>query len=383
MSLFRKLVILFGLLSLVILTSTLAIVYSESTNTIVKLSKQKAVSIIETIDSALESNIPDYQFEEVLLHLKQQDPNIMSFDIYKLNGSLYDIASTNPNNIGSKASPTSVVALTKNQTVTTLKGTTMEITAPILGYKRVVYSANVKFSIADDLKSTRTLLIRVLLVGLCALVLAVLAAWLFTREFLSKPVLAVVSAVNDVATGNLQTNLSSSERRRDEIGTLARSFQRMTTNLQQLMSRMAETADELNRDFEQLVRNGDYTSRGALHVSDVIMHVSNSAEQQAERLRQVRQSLSSILADMERKGNDRQGQIGLLSGNGQLLEIIQSWIASVESAVSSADEMNQSLKGIASTADGQLGAISQVNLTAARLSQMASDLRTLIATFET
>lgn len=359
---------------LVVLSATLTIVYSESRRTIVALSAQKAVSIIQTIDSALLSNVPDYQFEDVLLHLKKQEPNIISFDIYKLNDSLYDIASTNPQQIGTQASPTSVVALGNKRPTTNLQGDVMQITVPITGYAGGIYDANVKFSIADDLRSNQRLLVYVLLVGLCAIVLAVFSAWLFTREFLSKPVLAIVSAVNDVATGNLQVDLSLFKRRRDEIGHLARSFDLMTNTLQQLMRRMAETANELNQDFEQLVKHGDYTATGALNVSDVISHVTKSAGEQMTRLAELRDQMNETST-----GNVVRMSRG---SHANLLDDIARWLRSVHGLIERVHTMDEHLQSVSSTTNGQLGAIQEVNRTAARLSQIASELRELIGTFD-
>ncbi|WP_067617927.1 HAMP domain-containing protein [Alicyclobacillus acidiphilus] len=376
MSLFRKLVILFGVVMLVVLSTTLAIVYSESRRTIIALSGEKAVSIIQTIDSALLSNVPDYQFENVLLHLKKQDPNIISFDIYKLNDSLYDIASTNPQRIGTQASPSSVVALGSKRPITNLQGNVMQITVPITGYAGGIYDANVKFSIADDLRSNRNLLIQVLLIGISAIILAILSAWLFTREFLSKPVLAIVAAVNDVATGNLHVDLSQFKRRRDEIGHLSRSFDLMATTLRQLMRRMAETAHELSKDFEQLVKHGDYTATGALHVSDVINHVAKSITEQEAQLLSLKSQIDWTTGGDKVVRSTRRSQVALM-------EDVGTWLTTVDAVIERTREMADHLQAITSTANGQLGAIQEVNRTAARLSQMASELREQIATFET
>jgi methyl-accepting chemotaxis protein len=383
LSLFRKLVILFGLFILVILSATLAIVYSESRRSIEQLSQQKAVSIIQTIDSALESHIPDYQFEDVLLHLKSKDPHIISFDIYKLNQFLYDIASTNPNKIGTQSNDQSIVAVARNKTLTSVHGDVMEITAPIHGYGGVIYSANVRFSIADDLKATRVLFVEVLLIGLCALVLSVLAAWLFTREFLSKPVLAIVAAANHVASGTLQVDLSKQLKRRDEIGHLARSFQRMTESLHHLMSSMAETASELNREFEELVSNGDYTARGALHVSDTIQQVVQSVNKQIFLLSSLHEKLSGVLSQMtQNPANHAHGSEGYLSWSEHVVEDLNEWIALVDKEMTQAKDMMAHLEWVLSSVNGQLGALQHVNHTASQLSQIASELRAIISTFE-
>lgn len=361
---------MFGLLFLVSLSATLGLTYFESRDTIIELAKEKAISIIRTIDSALESNIPDYQFENVLLHLKGQDPDLISFDIYKLNGFLYDIASTVPQRIGTQANSQSEVAVYQHHLISFLQGNVLDIIAPIKGYGGNVYSANVKFSIAQDMRSTKVLLTEVLLIGLAAMILTILAVWFFTRELLSKPVLAVVSAANDVAAGNLQIDLSQSERRQDEIGSLARSFKRMTESLQQMMTRMAQTADELNQEFEGLVANGDYTARAALHVSDVMHHVTQTVTEQMQVLKGLK----------ERSESFEHGSI-----RGELedqLEETRDLSAFLQVAIDLARETAVHLEAVSSMTQEQLGAVEEVNRSAARLSQMASELRNLILAFE-
>lgn len=376
MSLFRKLVILLALSILVVLSATLALVYSESRQTIIGLSREKAISIIQTVDSALESNVPDYQFETVLLHLKTKDQNLESFDIYKMNGYLIDIASTNPRMIGTQAANSSVEALNTNRTVTSAQGSTLEITAPIYGYQNVRYTASVKYSIADDLKSAQRLLDAVLWVGLCALVLSVFAVWIFTREFLSKPVLEVVSAANHVAVGNfLQVDLTSARGRHDEIGSLARSFEAMTRSLQKMISQLADTSDKLNTEFDELVTHGDYSAQGAMHAVDVVHHVAKSAQSQATSL----QALTQTMGDSLKQSQSVRPSASVAQS---LLDASASWLSSIETAASRLRDMKRDLDSISSTVNGLLGSVQEVNLTAARLGQMAKDLRNLISTFD-
>ena len=296
MSLHRKLVTLVGLIILVILSSTLAIVYVASQSIMVQQAKQNAVSIISTIDSALDSGIPDFQFEAILLHLKRQEPQITSFDIYKLTGYLYDIASTNPRNIGTQASSDGALAVQKNTVITSMKGNVLQIVAPIHVNGKPVYVASVGFSISHDLAVTRQLLFKVLTVGLIALCCAVIATWLFARQLLSRPLLTIVEAANDIAVGNLTVDLSKQSPRKDEIGVLARSFDKMAENLRELISGISQASDQLNQAFKELVASADHASRGALHVSDVMNHIAHKTALQAQHSTTATHSMEDVAA---------------------------------------------------------------------------------------
>lgn len=142
------------------------------------------------------------------------------------------------------------------------------------------------------------------------------------------------------------------------------------------MRRMAETAHELSKDFEQLVKHGDYTATGALHVSDVINHVAKSITEQEAQLLSLKSQIDWTTGGDKVVRSTRRSQVALM-------EDVGTWLTTVDAVIERTREMADHLQAITSTANGQLGAIQEVNRTAARLSQMASELREQIATFET
>lgn len=78
-----------------------------------------------------------------------------------------------------------------------------------------------------------------LLAGIVSLVLAVAIVWLLTR-LIAKPLLAISGVAERVAIGDLEGDVGMTERQ-DEVGTLARSFARMTAGLRE----MAQVADRI------------------------------------------------------------------------------------------------------------------------------------------
>ncbi len=370
LTLFRKLVILFSVVILGTLSATLTIVYFKSRQSIIDLSKEKAVSIVQTIDSALLSDVPDYQFESVLLNLKRQNPDLVSFDIYKLNDFLYDIASTDPRRIGSQASPSSTIALGERKVLTSLEGSTIDLVVPLTGYAGMQYSANVRLSIAADLASLKGLLTDILVAGACALLVAVACAWLFTRQVLSKPLQSMMDAANEIAAGNFSVTLDAS-RRRDELGSLARGFERMARSLQQLIAQMGETAEELYSDFKQLIENGDYTAHGALHMADVLQHVRDGIDRVMASVRQLDGQMAEATAATSETRRSRTSEPDFEPMRRTLSRLIEDLT-----------QVMRDLDGLSTTARGQLSAVQQVNRTAGRLSERASELHQLMASFE-
>lgn len=386
MSLYKKFALLFSAIILVILAATLSVVYSQSRDIMVQQARQKAVTIIQTIDSALESNLPDFQFESILLHLQKQDPAILSFDIYKLNGYYYDIASTDPKRIGQRANPKNFPAPGDNRTQSTLHGTRLTIVAPILINGETLYSSVVQYGMTGDLAFSSRLLARFLLVGLAAALLAAAAVWIMGRRLLSYPLLRITGAANDIAVGNLGIDLRGLDARRDEIGMLARSFLRMANHLQEILSGISSTSEELNRAFQDLVASGDYTAHGALHVTDVMNHMTRRMDEQIQTVEAMTRTFAGLAQRMEAVNSCAQDAQ-------DFSERVQDSIAALTADIADASEgirqlaqqtreTGSHLQTIAATVNGQLGSIQEANRAAARLSQMALELQKLTSVFD-
>lgn len=387
MSLYKKLALFFILIVMVILGSTLGIVYTESQSLIEQQAEQKTVLLIQAINSSLEAGIPDFDFEAILLHLIQQNPAIRSFNIYKLNGYFYDIASTNPHEIGKRAPVAAQEVMRRSVTVTTMHGGILHIVAPILINGVTLYSADVEYSMAGDLSATGQLLGRFLEVGLVAAILAALALWAFSRRMLSGPLLSITAAANDIAAGNLQVDLADLGRRKDEIGMLAKSFVRMAGQLKEMLSGISQTSDELNAAFQALVATGDSTARGALHVSDVMDHmgrdmrdqvasaerVASLAARLAERVEAVSSLMLTVASDHETDGREAIEDLAL-----QISELTKATRHLQDKVL----DLQSGLKTVVSTANGQLGWIQEVNRSVGKLKELASELQKLTAVFD-
>ncbi|MCY0875008.1 MAG: methyl-accepting chemotaxis protein [Firmicutes bacterium] len=387
MSLYKKLALFFMAVVMVVLGSTLTVVYTQSQAMIESQAEQKTVLLIQTINAALEAGIPDFYFEDILLHMSEQNRAILSFNIYKLNGYYYDIASTNANYIGKRAPVSQQAVMERGVPTTTMHGDVLHIVAPVLINGVTLYSADVQYSMAQDLSSTGVLLERFMIVGLVAILLAALILWAFSRQLLSRPLHAITAAANDIAAGNLQPDLATLSRRADEIGMLARSFVRMADQLSGMIAGIARTSEELRSAFQTLVASGDNIARGAMHVTDVMDHMGREVRSQvtgtddlaqlSQRLREIVESLTEIAGeqpDLDRE-DVRDG-----------IERISRQTEDISEAVSHIQEVSRTLqdglKTIVSTASGQLGRVQEVNRSIARLQELAAELQKLTAAFD-
>ena len=364
MSLYKKLALLFIATATILMMSALGIVYTQSRALIESQAKQKTVLLIQTINSALEAGIPDFNFETILLHLRQQNPNIRSFDIYKLNGYFYDIASTNPKNIGKHAPVALQHTLQHGVTTTTMHNNMLHIISPILIDGNTLYSTDVQYSMATDLSSIGVLLSHFLEIGAATALLMIILLWAFIHRLLSRPLISITAAANDIAGGNFQVDLAELERRKDEIGMLARSFSHMVEQLTEMLRRISITADELNTTFQTLVAGGDRAARGALHVSDVMGRVEHELKEQ-KTLTETMARLTVELGEMD-----------------VLLPPLHELGATSQAISRKIGDLSEELSSVASTTNGQLTWIHEANRSITKLRELASELQELTSVFD-
>ncbi|KYP79317.1 HAMP domain-containing protein [Ferroacidibacillus organovorans] len=373
MSLYKKLMALFLLVMFIVLGSTLGIVYTQSRALMIGQAEQKTVLLIQTINSYLQSGASNFDFETILLHLSQQNQDFKAFDIYKLNGYFYDIASTNPQKIGSVAPKNVERIMTQGKTVTKLSGNDLYVVAPILVNGVTLYSTAVTYSIVRDLSTIDQLLLKYLIIGLLGIGIAALLIGVFARRMLSRPLLLITAAANDIAQGNLAVDLAPFDRRGDEIGMLARTFQTMAGHLEGILSGIIQTSDQLKLAFHTLVAGGDATVRGALHVSDVMDHMEKA-------LTAHRQSADELVT-MSRQLLFRVDGVGNQISFHQLEQDVEVWLQGAERMALRVETLSEALRTVRATANGQLAWIQQVNRQTSQLERLSADLQRLTATF--
>ncbi|WP_282369761.1 methyl-accepting chemotaxis protein [Pseudomonas sp. PS02290] len=140
-----------------------------------------------------------------------------------------------------------------------------------------------------------------------ALILGALAAWIITRQ-ITVPLGQTLVAVERVASGDLTHNLSVD--RRDELGQLQGSIQRMTVELRQLISGIGEGVTQIASAAEELSAVTEQTSAGvnsqkvetdqvatAMHeMTATVQEVARNAEEASE---------AAVAADLQAREGDK------------------------------------------------------------------------------
>ncbi len=164
-------------------------------------------------------------------------------------------------------------------------------------------------------KTTDSTVVMMLAVIAIAMIMA-FALGIFISRIISNPVKKLVIAAEKIADGNLEVEIE--ENTKDEIGTLATAFKKMSDNLNDVMTNISIAAEQV--------------ASGSKQVSDSSMALSQGATEQASSVEELTASLEEISAQT-RQNADSANQANSLAetaksnainGNGQMKDMLKS-----------------------------------------------------------
>ncbi|MCD5992291.1 methyl-accepting chemotaxis protein [Pseudomonas sp. CDFA 602] len=192
----------------------------------------------------------------------------------------------------------------------------------------------------------------VMMIGLAtalALVFSILAAWIITRQ-ITTPLQQTLDAVERVASGDLSRNLTID--RKDELGKLQGSIQRMTVSLRELIGGIRDGVTQIASAAEELSAVTEQTSAGvnsqkvetdqvatAMHeMTATVQEVARNAEEASEaavaadqQAREGERVVNEAIAQIERlassvgSSSEAMGALKLESDKiGSVLDVIKS-----------------------------------------------------------
>jgi len=135
--------------------------------------------------------------------------------------------------------------------------------------------------------ANRIEMVNYLAVGI-ALLLGLLIAF-YTGQLVARPVQMVEGGVSRIAAGDLSAaDLKSNSR--DEIGSLARSFNQMKQNLREIVQKVAEGARSIFHAASQLSESAQQTTQGATSAASAISEIAAAVEDGATNAGRVAQA---------------------------------------------------------------------------------------------
>lgn len=133
---------------------------------------------------------------------------------------------------------------------------------------------------SDTRKKVDTLQTYLLLLSILAMIFGSAIAYYIGRK-ISKPIKMVADAAETIASGNLiQEDLQINSQ--DELGDLAKSFNKMVFNLKEVIIKISEDAEQVAAASEELHATTDQTTQATEIISAAIQEVAAGAEIQGK-----------------------------------------------------------------------------------------------------
>lgn len=270
-------------------------------------------------------------FQKKLDALKTTSPDIIDFTIYDVRTSTA-IASTNDENKNKEADPEDLEAA-KNNTFVILVGdedgvSVIDVTAPLEIDGKINYACGLMFSIDSDSAIIKSMLTKLILLGIASIIVMILLAYFLTIRSISERIKHLMGITNDISNGNLTVRATTSGT--DEISVLSANINKMADSLSHVISKVRESSKTVNLSAHNLSSNTDKSSVSISNISKAMDELSTGtalqtkeAKQSVERLHELSDLISSTL-DASNQINQLANSTGRINEHGkQTLDLLK------------------------------------------------------------
>jgi len=129
-------------------------------------------------------------------------------------------------------------------------------------------------------------------------------------NYFAKPIIQLVKASEKVADGNLQEMVHIKDS--SEIGALAQAFNKMVSNLQQLVQRVIYAAENISASAQELASSSEQSTQSAHQVSKAMEQIAVGASEQVEKLAEISKKIQDMV-DSNKKVEEKARNNSLLS----------------------------------------------------------------------
>lgn len=185
----------------------------------------------------------------------------------------------------------------------------------------------------DDIRATVNRITGIILgIAAAAVLLAILLLYLFSAS-LSRPIVRVSSQMSDISSGDADLSRKLTVKSRDEIGSLAGSFNNFVAMLEGIIS-------SIKRSFTDIASNKEEISSSSNETASAIYQIKRNVESTERQFREFQQQMKANLQSFETV-SDNVDSLGRL---------IETQASAIEETSSSVEEMNASINNISGTA---------------------------------
>ncbi|HYG57341.1 MAG TPA: methyl-accepting chemotaxis protein, partial [Symbiobacteriaceae bacterium] len=208
------------------------------------------------------------------------------------------------------------------------------------------------------------------------LAVALLAGILLAR-YISRPILRTAALAKEVAAGNLQVE-PLNERAKDEVGDLARSFNRMVLALRSLVTDMSESSLRVTASAEALAATSEQALKASEQATGAITTVAEGATRQAETtaavtgiVQQLQQAIGQVANGAAQTSQDVQDAVISLNRIAEEVDTLNKNAGQVASAsIQNAETARSGAKVVAQTAQGMARIKAAVETSSLRIQQL-------------
>ncbi len=176
---------------------------------------------------------------------------------------------------------------------------------------------------------------RLSLIGLALLVLVMLViAWLLTRE-VTTPMARLAEQSERISRGDL-TVAGLQADRRDELGRLAASFDRMLPFLRRMIARVQELSGQLSASSKAISGAAGDTAGSLSQLNVAIEQITHGAQEQAQAAQETAEVVVEMSGSIQRVAG---GAAQIADGAGQAVEVARRSGDTVQKAFASMDDV--------------------------------------------
>jgi len=219
------------------------------------------------------------------------------------------------------------------------------------------------------------LLLWALGVSALCFILAIALIYGFISKFITKPIMAMEKAAEKIASGDLTSTINISGR--DEIASLGETINRMAFNLKDMISKIRNVTNSVNRVTENIV----VSSQGVLSATDVQKH---SVEKTASAIEEMDSSVSKVASSSESLYDSANNTASAISEMAATIETIaenanvfsetaHETASSIEEMVAIIKEISDSLDTLVESSEAIAASIEEVNATTLDIERSAND----------
>lgn len=138
-----------------------------------------------------------------------------------------------------------------------------------------------------------------------ALVLGMVASYILIRKLISIPITGISSSLEKLADGQLNLDLVK-VKAKDEIGSLATSFNRMVVYLRDLVTQVNHHSQIVAASSEELTANSEETSHATEQIASTVQGVMSGVDKQVHNVEETAQTLNEISFNIQQIAQNAQ-----------------------------------------------------------------------------